>query len=109
MTLIEAAKSGRPFKHKSWSGWYLTLDLDNECFRMSDGKAYGSMAPSYILSNDWEIQEPEVRITRTQFWEAYNAGLCAAEQKFHVGAPYIYTQADFIASELARRLGLEKP
>ncbi len=90
MTLIEAIKSGRPFR------------------REEDGAEYGwnypSQAYSYstddILADDWEIKEPTVTITRTQFLETFGQMYCHRPwSKYQV-------DSDF-GIVLARKLGLE--
>lgn len=83
MTLIEAIKSGRPFRRKSWpKGWrceYTTAfdskSLPDFWILHDDGEFpshlfAGTGKRETLLADDWEIQEPTVTITRTQFWEA---------------------------------------
>lgn len=63
MNLIEAVKSGRPFRRVAWLKTdYRNPDSWSQSFLKQD-----------ILADDWEIQEPTVTITRSQFWEAVNA------------------------------------
>lgn len=81
MNLIDAIKSGKPFRRPD-QPWYGGMP---NSFRVVD-----------ILADDWEIQEPTVTITASQFWEAIEAtwGKCDDDRQsgFH---------------RLARRLGLE--
>ena len=64
MTLIEAIKSGRPFRrceghwHSDGTSWVRTRALGGPAI---DGKWLED-----ILADDWEIQEPKVEITRAQ-------------------------------------------
>lgn len=78
---------------------------------MSGGEAYGPMAPSYIVSDDWEIQEPTVTFTKTQFWDAvYSAFECKPNDgawggiiQYSGGEPPPLSRLVM----LARKLGLE--
>lgn len=92
MTIIEAIKSGRPFRRKGDGSWYCDHDRsDCAMFRVPD-----------ILADDWEIQEPAVTITRSQFNEAVRSIPCH-EIHGRTGPEWIVNTA-----ELARKLGLEE-
>jgi hypothetical protein len=104
MNLIDAVKSGRPWKEKG--GTHLWLRLVKS--------AYLGLAMD-LTEKEWEIQEPEVKITRAQFWEAasvifgragvrFDAGLCSNLGNTPA-APWVGPSV----VELARRLGLEEP
>ncbi len=54
--------------------------------------------PDDILADDWEIQEPTVTISRSQFWEAWTE----ARDEGSTG----WTMTCY-AQQLARKLGLE--
>ena len=56
MNIIEAVKSGLPYKRKSHSCWF---DKTNH-WRGDD-----------ILADDWEVQEQTVTITKRELREAY--------------------------------------
>lgn len=66
MNLIDAVKSGRPFRraceHRS-TDWNIVTD------RGYVGTV--SLSPADILADDWEIQEPKVEITRKEFDQAW--------------------------------------
>lgn len=128
MNLIEAIRSGKPFKRKtddedSW--WFIQNEmityewgpkhgmpppgLDEEdpalWSYIGEGSSYGMQIEIQdLLANDWEILEPSVTITRTQFWEAVrilaNRGELLSPQLMfgHV-----------LIKELADKLGLGEP
>jgi hypothetical protein len=63
MNLIEAVRSGKPFKRKIWN---------NPSFYPSFELAVNELSSSDILADDWEIQEEKIEITRKQLRLAYN-------------------------------------
>ncbi len=94
MNLIEAVKSGLPFRRcdrewmtpKSWSKAFIRED---------------------VLADDWEIQEPAIPITRTQFWQAAKQALIdvGADRSRLLGVAD--AMSDKSLGYLARHLGLE--
>lgn len=85
MTLIEAIKSGRPFRRKGHA-WFVGMP---DLFKIGD-----------VLADDWETQEQTVTITRTQFLEAFGQLYCEPQ--------YSNRQVDSqFGIDLARKLGLE--
>lgn len=59
MTLKEAIESGQPFRRPIWrKGIYATIDL-SETFSTQE-----------IISEDWEIKEDEISITRSRYLSA---------------------------------------
>lgn len=62
MNLIEATMTGRPFRRK---GSDIFIVFDWKC-----ASQRASFTRADLLADDWEIQEKEVTITRTQFWAA---------------------------------------
>jgi hypothetical protein len=104
MNLIDAVKSGRPFRrkaHSSHSPEYFTPREWVDSFGLGDFENQEVMVAD-ILADDYELEEPEVRITRGQFWEAVKKVERRTETD---NASFIvfYPNAD----ELAKRLGLE--
>lgn len=89
MNLIDAIKSGRPYRRPGWSMWRLSLH------KMNRVENYGERLED-LLADDWEIEEPTVTITWSQFWKAVET----TERLFW---------PDPAAKELARHLGLEAP
>lgn len=89
MNIIEAIKSGRPYRRKLWAKatcqpptlWCVkTIDMCGQLQLVKDDME--SFAPQWddLLADDWEIQEPTVTITKAQFYSAVDdAGLCARE------------------------------
>lgn len=93
MNLIDAIKSGRPFRRPGYT-WSTAQDE----FEFGVG-SWTNFRPCDIVADDWEIQELTVTITRTQFWAAYrNACSLLCDE-----ADYGYR----CALAIARRLGLE--
>lgn len=60
MNLIEAIKSGRPFSRAGRKFLPGTGHMD----------ARANLSYAEIVASDWEVEEPQVSITRTQFWDA---------------------------------------
>jgi hypothetical protein len=56
VNIIEAVKSGKPFKRKKWDGWVRDR---YEGFTISD-----------VMSEDWEIQERKIELTESQIRKA---------------------------------------
>lgn len=65
MTLQEAMKSGRPFRRKNNWITYLVYD-GNECLLEGSSTSIAIRA-SDILASDWELQEPSMSFTRSDF------------------------------------------
>lgn len=90
MNLIEAVKSGRPFKRKAWG--------------TSDWEAPESWSKPFlkydILADDWELEESKVEITATQFHEA-------ARKVWEEDFDKTRESPHFFAKLIAKRLGLE--
>ncbi len=75
MTLIDAIKSGLPFRLKTWDGSYWTKMEHNGCLRwLPDGGQRQPTRDEWIR-DDWEIKEDGIPITRTQFWLAVREAL----------------------------------
>jgi len=88
MNLIDAIKSGKPYRRKSiCNAWYNVPALSH------------SIAD--ILADDWEIEESTVQVTCSQFWEAANLSF----KKWH--QPIIDSHVGLELTLLARKLGLE--
>lgn len=67
MSLIDAIKSGRPFREHPGQSW-MVMDPEGR-FCWDDGKFRKSPTRSDCLA-DYQIQELTVTITKAQFWEA---------------------------------------
>jgi hypothetical protein len=108
MNLIEAVKTGWPFRRKAWGtcdSMWAHVEPDGKDGRPTlewkDGDAFTCFAED-VLANDWEVLEPEVRITSSMFWAAVaSIRKCYPESGY--GAVVRVT-----AEELARQLGLER-
>lgn len=67
MNLVDAVKSGKRFRRKSWfknatdDQWLDVLKLDNAIFSLND-----------LLAEDWQIEQKSVTITREQFDAAWD-------------------------------------
>ncbi len=85
MRLHEAIESGRPFRRKGWnldeSMWcHAAPHRDGgEIIQFIEGRPEFHAFRADLVADDWEIQEPTVTITRTQFYDAFQAGLATAE------------------------------
>jgi hypothetical protein len=103
VNLIDAVKSGRPYRRKSWhklageNWWRPAVDFKTMW------KTPCTETVEDLTADDWEIQEPEVRITRGQFNRLSR----------EVVDQYDGEQARVFASSalnvMARHLGLENP
>lgn len=68
MNIIEAIKSGKPFKRHAWS-YFRSYSNSERIFSMED-----------VLADDWEVEEPGVLLTRMQIYVAcIRAGLLSAD------------------------------
>jgi hypothetical protein len=88
LNLVDAIKSGRPFRQKGHHEWMRRQDCANG-FEFCDAAATVTLGPDDVVA-DYEIQEPTVTITRAQLFTAFG-GLSLGDAK----------------EEIARRLGLE--
>ncbi len=117
MNLIAAIKSGRPFRKRSWvrpdEGW---LQYEAEYNRVSWTNRDGTFnfSASCVLADDWEIQEPTVTITRTQFLQTFAQALKFVEDRGgfritnfsgHAAPPPLWESA--VVQQMAQILGLE--
>jgi hypothetical protein len=59
MNIIEAIKSGRPFRRKGWDD-YLVLDGDYFLKNME------AIKKELLLADDWEVEEPSLAACRDQ-------------------------------------------
>ena len=66
MNIIEAIKSGRPFRRPDRHGW---IEVHDNGLRWVNQGGI-TITLKDILADDWEIQEPSVTITANQFWNA---------------------------------------
>lgn len=89
MNLIEAIKSGKPFRHKESGSW----------FERGTGFERIDLPLTWVIDDCWEIQEPSVTITNAQFWEAVGSS--------EVDLPSVYQWTNMRA--LALKLGLGEP
>lgn len=69
MNLIDAIKSGKPYRRQGESDWVLKWDgCFSEWLRYENCRA--TFTAGDILADNWEIQEPTVTITRAQLEKA---------------------------------------
>lgn len=69
MNIIEAIKSGKRFKRKSWESWLTTEKEKNVSEYRFD------LPLEAIIADDWEVEPDAVTITRKQFDAAWDKGL----------------------------------
>ncbi len=69
MNIIEAIKSGKPFKRKEWSTYYKSSGYKIQ----SIGNQTDMLViEKDMIADDWEIQEKTITITESQFDELWN-------------------------------------
>ena len=74
MNIIEAFKSGKRVRREGWNNWWMPTTLITK-----HGLLVGC-----ILADDWEVEEPTIRITRTEYYNAYKTAECEAKESgFH--------------------------
>ena len=107
MTLIEAIKSGRPFRRKSvLSCWYGVVgDVVKYQPGMSDAYV-ANLKVEDILADDWEIQEPTVTISASQFWEACQYATAIEDYEIVEDVHQRRRRIETRWQEVARRLGI---
>jgi hypothetical protein len=107
MNFLEAVKSGRPFKQKNAEDW---LEVRGGVVRKLN-KRDEEISPfeltlaSAILADDYEIEEPTVTITATQFFTVLRNADVAVDEAV-IGRRHLRLRESTIR-ELARALGLE--
>lgn len=70
MNIIDAIKSGKPFRRKSWTHEdFFIVDGDDLRYLLTGDRTVLAHV-SGILADDWEIQEKTITITESQFDEA---------------------------------------
>lgn len=89
MNLIEAVKTGKPFRRISQSVWE----------KQTNKNAGIYLSIKDILADDWEIQEPEISISRSKFFIAYSEALKQKESAY----PLLEKE---LGSLIAEKLGL---
>lgn len=87
MNIIEAMKSGKPFKRRGWDDY---IFIDDAYFL----KNPDSLKKEFLLADDWEVQEPQCTISQKEFWQA----VVQAQQS---------GDAKTLVFRLAKLLGLE--
>lgn len=105
MNIIEAIRSGLPFRRKfrGNDGW----------IRNDQGVFYGAriFSQAEILSDDWETQKASMPITASQFWEAAAEAFSFKRTGLEFGASMLHftgkAPPHAELTLLARRLGLE--
>ena len=77
MNIIEAVKSGKPFRRKSRIEkdgrdyyWYANLNIE-DYFYDKRGRTTLYLSPSDMLADDWEVEEESITLTMTECKEAF--------------------------------------
>lgn len=109
MNIIDAIKSGRPFRRKSWvTFWVVNCGTVNDdpfqgiAFWDEKGQRV-AVTRNDLLADDWEIQEKTVTITRAQLFAAMEQVHWSFVQHF---VRKTYMPAVWCEQDLARKLGL---
>lgn len=86
MNLIEAIKTGRPFRRTGYTDWYVFIQVGDKAYLHCESPADKRVVNREIYLSDfalfaeYEIQEPSVPITRAQALKAFaETWLCAPE------------------------------
>ena len=64
MNIIEAIKSGKPFKRESWVKW--TVDYCNSYIAWSENLCSVSFSTEDLIADDWEVKETYYPITECE-------------------------------------------
>lgn len=103
MNLIEAIKSGKPYRRKYWSNgngqWRPAVDFMTHWNHNHVGETLGD-----FVADDWETLDPSVTITRAQFWEAAPQFIAADHRSL-----WRADTLNGMLAEMARKLGLGEP
>lgn len=86
MNLIEAIRSGKPFRRKVWDN---DLGEVSYCFYAD----YDWLEEEDILADDWETEESKVAITRSQFYAAWRTAVETSKDSS-------FSFVDLVAKEL---------
>jgi hypothetical protein len=97
MTFLEASLSGYKFKRANHKK-YLIFD-ERGGLSWEDGEI-AALNIDWLRANDWEVLEPQVTITKSEFMDAY-AKAC---DKVHSGANFVSVLE--VVSEMAKTLKL---
>lgn len=79
MTIIEAIKSGRPFKRSSWNRDFIRPPFVNLNLPAED-----------LIADDWEVESTPVTITREQFDAAWRKAEDICENMEITTRHYLY-------------------
>lgn len=103
MNLIDAIKSGMPFRRSCWDKEILLEVRDNLFHYVPDG-GHRFICADDISANDWELSELGAKVTRAQFWDAVSVVMKREGRSFY--GKRDLTKPDMLTL-LARELGLE--
>ncbi len=99
MSIIDAIKSGKKFRRQGDPHW-MQIYEGRPRIIAPEGPQYVDFSVDSVMADDWEVLEPTVTITRTQFWIAVNgASSSQLGQEMRLDYP--------VFERLARKLGLE--
>lgn len=71
MTIIEAIKSGKPFRRKGEKNWYGNSPDAAKMFHIESMNVFCHYAS--IIADDWEVEEKKIEITHSQLLKAIAA------------------------------------
>ena len=89
MNIIEAIKSGKPFKRSLWTRDYVRPPFVNLNLPAED-----------LLADDWEVEEASVQVTNTTFVAAFNEAVAELDIAH---APFMHLA---LVNTIAKKLGL---
>lgn len=100
MNIIEAIKSGRPYRRSCWDTdvWRPAM-----CLLSNTKTAYCERFDD-LIADDWEVEEPAVRVTLSQFYAAVADVMKEAELHSYTFGGHHF---DRTPQALAKKLGFD--
>jgi len=106
MNIIEAIKSGKPFRRPKCAGWMWVEGPFFVCDWEKDRVTVFPISVAALIADDWDTQEPTVTITISDFYRAVADVIKQSEDADVSFASHTLRYHPF--RELARGLGLER-
>lgn len=88
MNIIEAFQRGGRVRRSGWDEYYTPAEL----------LATRNLLPNAILASDWEVEEPKITISTSEFDRAWNMALQTSIAEGTLGS--VYRFSDLLKKEL---------
>lgn len=75
MNIIEAIKTGKRIKRKAWKDFF-GIDKGEFSIDVEDTGIVPAISARDIVADDWEIEEVEVKVTKSELYEACKNNWC---------------------------------